>query len=271
MKRMRGVLIGAAIAGLGLVAISGAIGSAGSFRGERDSGNWMHTGFHWFSDDVGFGDSVRVANLTTGPSSGAGSSALVMGAGTAAKPMLTSTAGKNFIGWWGKTTATSGDNRLIYARYYVDGEASTYADAMRIFATGTDTIADLVGAHISTSWGTVGYVSGQAIGMRATLQVPDRTLPSGGTYYGAQGEIYMDGTSSSLASVTTAAILSLKVDGGNATAQNTLKNAIAIRTGQTDGTGQMIYSHSHAPGNAAGSIRILVNGTPMFLKFYAAE
>lgn len=39
----------------------------------------------------------------------------------------------------------------------------------------------------------------------------------------------------------------------------------------TDGSGEMIYSHDHAPGNAAGSIRVSINGVTKYIKFWAAE
>jgi aspartate oxidase len=63
--------------------------------------------------------------------------------------------------------------------------------------------------------------------------------------------------------------------GGDATGAATVKNAIEFYTTAADGSGNMIYSHSHDPGNAATSVRVLyttASGTSVgYLKIWAAE
>ena len=62
---------------------------------------------------------------------------------------------------------------------------------------------------------------------------------------------------------------------GDATGAARVKNAIECTTSAADGSGNMIYSHSHDPGNAAASVRVLyttASGTNIgFLKIWAAE
>jgi hypothetical protein len=205
---------------------------------------------------------------------GADNSALLLGGGTGGSPATTAVANKNFVEVRGETTATTAgsDTRTAYLRLYLNGATTGGGDAVRAFATVGAAIGTAHGAHNSASFGTNGKVTGQAIAGRNTLHVPNRELAAGGTYYAAQAEIYCDGNSADISPVTKHAILSLNVAGGNATAQNLVKNAISLDlSAGTDGTGNMVYTHTHDPTNAAGSIRILVNGTARYLKFWAAE
>ena len=207
---------------------------------------------------------------TFGAQGGAECAGLLFGAGTAASKASAAEAG-HFIQFYLENTATSGISRGMYLRLYHNGAGAT-GEALRAFTTVQQIVGSAAhGAHVSLNFDTSGRCPGLGVGLRATLNVPDRAL-LGGTYAALQAELYCDGNSASVAGVTEHSLLRLVVDGGNATAQNLIKNAIAVRaTAQTDGTGQMVYTHTHTPGDAAGSIRILVNGVVRYLKFWAAE
>lgn len=200
--------------------------------------------------------------------------ALVFGAGTSAAPATTATANKNFVELRCESTATTAgsDSRAAYLRLALAGATTGGGETLRAFTNVNAAVGTAHGAHVSASFGTNGKVTGQAVAQRCTLHVPNRALAAGGTYHALQGEVYCDGNSADISPVTEHAILKLLVDGGNATAQNLVKNALSLRlTAGADGTGNMVYSHEHSAGNAAGSIRILVNGVARYLKFWAAE
>jgi hypothetical protein len=112
--------------------------------------------------------------------------ALITGGGTSATPYdMGSTAGKNAIGFWADTTATSGDSRLAYLRLYFSG-AGVSGEAARIFGTinnvSVATGGTVNGAHISM--GTAGAnaaVSGAANALRATFGIAAASTDIGGT------------------------------------------------------------------------------------------
>lgn len=198
--------------------------------------------------------------------------ALNFGGGTSTTPLSTAVADKNFIGFWTKSTATSGDSRGAYLRHYLAG-AGVMGECLRAYTT-VDGVAATggQGAHISLSFANSGSITGLGTGVRGTFHVPNAAMAAGGTFAAAQAEIYCDGNSSDISPTSEHSLLRLVVDGGNATSQNLVKNAIAVRlTSGADATGNMVYTHTHTPGDAAGSLRILVNGTARYLKFWAAE
>jgi len=191
-----------------------------------------------------------------------------MGAGTSTQRVKTALADKKFIEFWFETTATSGDNRAMYLQYYISG-AGAGGECLRAYTRVNDVAASTAhGAHLSLGFETSGSITGLGAAVRGTLHVPT-TGPTGGSYYGTYAEIWMDGNASSLAGVTEHAIIYCGVNGGNATARNTCKNAIAFKA--EDGSTKLIYTHGHAEGNAAGSVRVLINGTAKYLKFWDAE
>lgn len=207
----------------------------------------------------------------TGQGGGMSSTCLLLGAGSSTNKATTNRASVNFMDFRCETTNTSAssDSRALYLRLYVNGTGHGTADAARIFTTVQKAVANAHGAHTSLSYSSTGSTTGQAIAGRNTFHIPNSTL-SGGTCAALQAEVYLDGTSSD-PGTTKLGLLRLCVAGGDATAANKIKNAILIDSNQTDGTGQMIYSHSHTQGDAKGSIRILVNGAVRYLKFWDAE
>src|SRR5512147_241355 len=96
--------------------------------------------------------------------------ALLHGGGTSTYPLTTSTADKNFMGYWVKSAATSGTSRGLYVREYLTAGAG--GEAIRGYTTvSSNTPADTVnGAHISLDFGaSAGNVTGEGQAVRATL------------------------------------------------------------------------------------------------------
>lgn len=141
----------------------------------------------------------------------------IMGGGTNSDPVVSQLDNINFIDFRTKSTASSGDIRGLYLRHYLSGGAG--GDAARIFGTVDSAIGTAQGAHISLSYGATGATSGQAIAVRGTLHIADRAT-SIGTAAAVQAEVYCDGTSS--AATGTLSLFRAVVDGGDATARNTV-------------------------------------------------
>lgn len=169
-------------------------------------------------------------------------------------PAMTSVASYKFFSHYAKTTATSGDNRLMYMRYEMSG-AGASGECFRASTQLSAALATARGSQISLNVSATGYVTGLGVGMDAQLYVQG-IVPANGTYFAAQAEMYFD-ESATIAAATTHAILSIKA-AGNATAVATCLNAIAFSG--TEGTGKMIYNHdSTGAAESNGSIRILVS------------
>jgi len=192
------------------------------------------------------------------PTAGSGAdaaNAVIMGVGTSGDPSLTSTADKSFLEFRCKTTATSGDNRLFYARFEQNGINATGGECVRAFSKITAAIGTARGAHISLDLGTAaGSISGLGVGVDSQLLIGDAAETTG-TLFALQGEVYMEGTSSDLPA--SHAIVSVKAN-GNATGVANVLNAMAFAG--SAGSGKMIYdNNSTGAAESNGSIRILVD------------
>lgn len=107
---------------------------------------------------------------------------ILMGLGSSSDRVYTAAAGKNFIGYWMESAATSGDARGIYIRLYFSGAGS--GEAARFYATvnaaNVATGGTVNGAHISLSHSTTAThtISGQGNALRLTLDAgaASRTL-----------------------------------------------------------------------------------------------
>ncbi len=89
--------------------------------------------------------------------------------GTSASPVTVTSAG-NISSFYGSTSATSGDTRLIYARLAFT--AAGAGETLRAFSvvSGAQGAGQTTnGAHISTSINTGGSISGAANALRATI------------------------------------------------------------------------------------------------------
>ena len=98
--------------------------------------------------------------------------ALLYGVGNSSAPYQWQTAGKNALGFWVKSLATSGDSRGLYLRLYLNGAGG--GEAVRAFATaGAASVATggtMNGIHATASIGATGSsISGAANGGRFTL------------------------------------------------------------------------------------------------------
>jgi hypothetical protein len=207
---------------------------------------------------------------------GADSDGLLLGSGTTSAKATTATADKNFWDNRFESTATSGDSRGIYNKLFLNGTGVS-GESLRSYTEVDKAVANAHGAHLTLAFGvSPAAITGQGAAGRLTLMIPNRATMSGGTYYGGLSEVWMDGTSASAAPLTQVAVHAFLVNGGDATAEKTVKNAFAIGY-QADGsgTGNMIYAHTRTAGDAQGTIRILIcnNGTctPKYLAYYDAE
>lgn len=177
---------------------------------------------------------------------------------------LTSTVAGNFLQIYANQTAV-GDTRAIYARLYSTIAASS-GDAIRGFYTVEDVAADTArGAHLSLSFGTSGSITGLGTAATATLQLPNSTLPSNGTYAAVNAELYSDGTSTVVSGVTELSIFR-GVLNGNATGIGRVddKAYALVLDGGTIGSGNIVEA-STTEANYGYSIRCKIMGTVMYL------
>lgn len=192
---------------------------------------------------------------------------LLMGAGTSSLPLTDSgVADKNFMGWWVKSTASSGTTRGEYFRLYLTGGAG--GEALRVFTTvSSDTPADTVnGSHTTLSFGaTTGNVTGLATAGRFTLQVPNRALA--GTTAAVKAELYAEGTSSSNSGTMSFIRATL---GGNATGAAAIEDTayLVTVTGGSNASGNVVGSlagNEPTWASHTGLIRVNLNGTVAYL------
>lgn len=195
------------------------------------------------------------------PASGSG---LLFGGGTNANPITSSISGTKLIDLRAKTSATSGDNRLLYFRYDIGG-AGASGECLRAFTDLTAAAGSAHGCHFSLQAGATGYVTGQGVGCRNQLYIKNEAVHSGGTYYGAQSEVYSEGSTSSLAAVTKHAIHSFLASGDSTGASKVLNVWSVDATAAADVT-KAISSVSLAelPSGTVG-IATLVNGTRYYI------
>lgn len=206
---------------------------------------------------------IRLDNNT----GAAAASGLLLGGGTTANPIQTSTANGKFVELRCQTTATSGDNRLMYMRYHMNGAGG--GECLRAFSKVDTAIGTARGAHISLDIddSPAGSITGLGVGVDAQLLVGNAALPSGGNYFAGQSEIFSAGSSSDVSAATAVAIHSFKA-GGDSTGAGTVLNALAFSSTDGAGDGKMIDTSSVEAGDGDGSIRILIDEGAGFLVKY---
>lgn len=121
------------------------------------------------------GNVVFAARYGTGAAAAANS--LMMGSGTSAAPNVTSTADKFFIEFRCKTTATSGDNRLMYLRYEIGGAGG--GECLRAFTALTAAAGTVRGCHFSLVPSGSGAVSGLGTATSHTLHFGTAAFSTG--------------------------------------------------------------------------------------------
>jgi hypothetical protein len=200
----------------------------------------------------------------------ASDSGLLIGIGTAGTPATDATANGKFIELRCATTATSGDCRLQYMRYYMNGINATGGECLKAGTVLGAAIGTARGGQASIEVSSAGYVSGFAAGWDALLEVADSAVPSG-TYTGGQSQVWMTGSSSDLTG-TTHSIHRFSVAGGSAVAEAKVLNAFSFDVANcADSGGGEMVSPGANQGAVTGTIRVLVNGAVRYLAFYSAE
>ena len=195
---------------------------------------------------------------------------LLLGAGTSTNKMTTATANTKFMEFRLQNTATSGDNRGMYLRFYNDG-AGGGGEALRAFTTVSNVAASTVhGAHISLSFGTSGTVTGQGIAGRFTLHLPSTALTSNVTLSPIQSEIWSDAATSDPGGSTLLSCFRV-VNGGDSTGAADVDTDCYLLNlqGWTAGSGKMVYADT--PGTLGASLRILIGATPYYIGLYTAQ
>jgi len=197
--------------------------------------------------------------------SGSDHNGLLMGGGTAASPATTATANKNFVEFRFQTTATSGDNRGIYNRYYIAG-AGAGGESLRSFTTISDVAASTAhGAHISLNFADTGSVTGLGVANRATLHIPDDASWAPGTVAAMQAEIYSDGENSDTDGATEVSFIRVVNDGHvNGIADVDDDADLLALSGFTIGAGNMVQTETDET-KFSHKIRCNVGGTTLYL------
>jgi hypothetical protein len=194
----------------------------------------------------------------------ASANAIFLGGGTSADPMETSTAGKTFLEFRTKSTATSGDNRCLYIRHDLNGAAGN-GEAIRAFTKLTAIAGTARGAHISLDITAAMGVTGLGVGVDAQVLMGDGAL-SGGTVAALNLEWYSAGASTDVSGGTTAFIRA--VLGGNATgAANVEDNAFFLHlSGGSNASGNIVGAVVASPTiTNVYPIRCSLNGTTTYL------
>jgi hypothetical protein len=142
----------------------------------------------------------------------------IFGGGSAASMLTTATADVKFVEFRCATTATSGDNRLMYLRYSLD--AAGGGECLRASTIVSSNVATAHGAHFGIEFlATAGAseCSGLGVGLRGTLMIPNvASWAPTGTYAAGMFEIFSEGALSDPAGMTELSVLRL-VNGGDTT------------------------------------------------------
>jgi len=200
-------------------------------------------------------------------------SAALMGAGTTSQPVECGTTNKNFLGFWVKSSSTSGDNRGLYMRLYMDGTSGASGEAVRAYTTveAGGVAAAAHGAHLSLDFATTGYCSGLGCASRSTLHIPAQaSWSTGGTYTAVQAEIYSDGTASDAAGVTELSYIRCCNDGhANGIADVDDDAFLLVYAGGTT-AGSNLVEASTTEANYSLGARCKLNGTTCYMMFASA-
>jgi hypothetical protein len=194
-----------------------------------------------------------------------GNSSLLLGAGTSSNKMTTSVANTKFMEFRLENSATSGDNRAMYLRFYLSG-AGGGGEAARIFTTVNNVAAGTAhGAHISLNFGTSGTVTGQGIAGRNTLHLPNAALTSNVTMAAVQAEIYSDGSDSDPGGSTLLSYFRA-VNDGHADGKADVDDDVALIEiiGHTIAAGNMLQAETDET-KFSHKARIRIAGTDYFI------
>jgi hypothetical protein len=170
-----------------------------------------------------------------------------------------------------KSTATSGDNRLSYSRFDLDG-AGASGDCARVLTDLGAAVDTARGGHFSLQAGETGYVTGLGAGLDAQLYIQNEVLHANGTYTAFNTEIYSAGSTSSVAGATSVSFYRVS-NGGDATGAATVdaKAVLFNLTGFSSGSTSLWYDHQGtAPTNVEEWIKVKTPAGTRYLALYDA-
>jgi hypothetical protein len=204
-------------------------------------------------------------------SSAASTTALVVGTGTNAAPVATATAAKNAYDVRLKTTATSGENRNVYARTEFAGAGSS-GEAVRGNTVLTAAAANVHGVHGSVDAQASGSVTGLAAGVRGGILARDSAMAANGTYAAIHADMYANGASTNVAPVTELSFFRCNLD-GNATGIANIEDKAYFLTfnGGTNASGNVASDAGNEPSwtGKVIKLRAKVNGVAGSILFVA--
>lgn len=184
-------------------------------------------------------------------------SGLLAGVGTTANPATTATADAKFIEVRAETTATSGDNRLMYLRYSLNG--TTGGECIRAFTKLEAAGTTVRGAHVSLDVAATGSASGLGIGVDNQILVHNGAL-TGGTYSVINSEIYSAGSSTDVSGVTSMSFFRAVAGGDGTGAANVDDNAFLMDfSGIAAGSGNIIDTNI-TTHTAYGGLKVNIPG-----------
>lgn len=172
--------------------------------------------------------------------------------GTSTSPITVSTA-QNISSSYGKTTATTGDTRLVYDRltFASTGSGETIRAYSVVTGAGAAAGGTINGAHISMKVDTGGTISGAANAVRATVGAS--VAAPGGTLAALQLDTdFASGTSVSADS----AFIRVTDSGAGAGKLTRLMNI---------GSGTGVFTAATSSSTLAGGIKIRIGSTDYFL------
>lgn len=206
---------------------------------------------------------TMTGKINLGLNGGAASaSGLLMGVGTTANPATTSTADAKFVEIRAETTATSGDNRLMYLRYSLNG--TTGGECVRAFTKLEAAGTTVRGAHISLDVASGGSASGLGVGVDNQILVHDGAL-TGGTYAVTNIEAYSSGTSTDISGVTDFSFIRCVLGGDTTGAANVDDNANLITlSGGSIAAGNIVETDTDET-KFSHKLRINAYGTTLYL------
>lgn len=203
----------------------------------------------------------------------------LLGGGTSANPLTTTTADLKFIEFRAESTAASGDNRLLYMRYALGGAGG--GETLRALTKVEANLGTAHGAHLSLGFlATAGgsECSGLGIACRGTLHIPDiASWAPTGTYAAGMFEIFSDGSNSDPAGMTELAVLRLE-NAGNATGRADVDTDAVLMSIQGFTVGNeaadLVYVNTITAAtinaNCTEALKIKINGNIRFIPIATA-
>ena len=172
--------------------------------------------------------------------------------GSSTSPISVTTAG-NISSSYGKTTATTGDTRLVYDRltFASTGSGETFRAYSVVTGAGAAAGGTINGAHISMKVDTGGTISGAANALRATVGAS--VASPGGTLAALQ----LDTDFASGTTVSAASAFIRVSDSGAGTGKLTRLMNIESGTG--------VFTAATSSSTLAGGIKVRIAGADYFL------